>query len=390
MTIYIPKKIKVGYDERKDTYTGMLAYVIYYDEKGKLRKENSWESWRDKSIEPDDFDNVPTEGFVLNKHVGGYSSGWNHRNSYIRIYDPRGFEFEISIENLLFILTNCSSIKGKGLEGQFVYAWDGKDLLLLPVDSPDYKKIMEETEARSNATYFKGKELKPGLTYETLNGGQYLYLGKFDCYEEETNGYRKSRWRDNYWDFPLDDTWLENPLSNYSYNEFKSRFVKKKGKRFCFAKIENGKIKIYHTLWRSSCNHTITSTITNRFCKIANENIHPKFSEIIECFESYNYISPAVFNTIKIEKLSKDYLLKRINNLKVGEMLEFEKINYNTWLKCSFEKIDNGYYTSWGYPYHVKEEKLKNTIESIDNAYLIERYLENGNKEIREDKEWDL
>lgn len=388
MTIYVPKKIKVGYNERKDTYTGMLAYVIYYDEKGKLRKENSWESWRDESIEPDDFDNVPTEGFVLNKHVGGYSSGWNHRNSYIRIYDPRGFEFEISVENLLFILTNCSSIKGKGLEGQFVYAWDGKDLLLLPVDSPDYKNIMEKTEARNNVTYFKGKELKPGLTYETLNGEQYLYLGKFDCYAEETNWYNKWRYN-NMWDFPLDDTWLENPLSNHNYCQFKSRIVKKKGKKFYFAKIENGKIKIYHRLWEASYNHTITSTVTNRFYKITNENIHPKFSEIIECLESYSYTSSAVFNTIKIEELDEDYLLKRIGNLKVGEKFKFQKTNSTTWCECFFEKTDNGYYTNYCHPYYIEEEELKDVIKRID-AYLIERYLENGNKEIVEDKEWDL
>ena len=46
--IYIPKRINVGYQNRKDTYTGKIAYVIYYDEKGKLRKETSWNNWRDE------------------------------------------------------------------------------------------------------------------------------------------------------------------------------------------------------------------------------------------------------------------------------------------------------------------------------------------------------
>lgn len=32
-SIYIPKKIRVGYNKRGDTYTKKLAYVIYYDEK---------------------------------------------------------------------------------------------------------------------------------------------------------------------------------------------------------------------------------------------------------------------------------------------------------------------------------------------------------------------
>ena len=30
--IFIPQKINVGYQNRSDTYTGKLAYVIYYDE----------------------------------------------------------------------------------------------------------------------------------------------------------------------------------------------------------------------------------------------------------------------------------------------------------------------------------------------------------------------
>ena len=128
--LFIPEKIKVGYQERSDTYTKMLAYVIYYDQKGKLRKEKSWRSWCDlpgnpngysygrdttdhKGIEPNDFENVPTEGFVLNKKVGDYKSDWNHRKAHIRVFDPRGFEFEISVENLLFILAEGDCTKSR-------------------------------------------------------------------------------------------------------------------------------------------------------------------------------------------------------------------------------------------------------------------------------------
>ena len=94
--IFLPKTIRVGYQKRKDTYTGNLAYVIYIDAKGKVRKEASWTSWRDKKIDPTDFTNEPTSGFVLNKKAGGYDTGWNHRQTYCRVYDPRGFEFEIA------------------------------------------------------------------------------------------------------------------------------------------------------------------------------------------------------------------------------------------------------------------------------------------------------
>lgn len=137
--IFIPEQLMVGFQNRKDTFTGKLAYVIYYDEKGKLRKEHSWQNWRDRNIDPQELVNEPTTGFVLNKKVGGYCYHYDPRQTYVRVYDPRGFEFEITVPNLLWILENSDCIKGKGLAGEFVYGWDGAELLLVPVDSPEYK-----------------------------------------------------------------------------------------------------------------------------------------------------------------------------------------------------------------------------------------------------------
>ena len=42
-TLFLPKKIKVGYQKRDSTYTGKLAYVIYYDQKGKLKEDKKTE-----------------------------------------------------------------------------------------------------------------------------------------------------------------------------------------------------------------------------------------------------------------------------------------------------------------------------------------------------------
>jgi hypothetical protein len=181
--IFIPKTINVGYQNRSGTYTGKLAYVIYYDEKGKLRKEASWNSWRDEKIPNEEFDNVPTTGFVLNKKVGDYSSGWDHRQAYCRVYDPRNFEFEITIENLLYILENANSIKGKGLEGEFVYGWDGKDLVLMPVESPDYQQIVEYNKVVHNKESVKVKDLIIGATYLSKNNDEHIYMGKFEHYD---------------------------------------------------------------------------------------------------------------------------------------------------------------------------------------------------------------
>lgn len=186
-SIFVPKTINVGYQNRSGTYTGKLAYVIYYDEKGKLRKEASWNSWRDDKIPNDEFENVPTEGFVLNKKAGDYSTGWDHRHAYCRVYDPRGFEFEITIENLLYILENANCIKGKGLEGKFIYGWDGKDLVLMPVESPDYKQISEFNKIIHNNETIKAKDLIIGATYLTKDNENWIYIGKFDVYDQYGN-----------------------------------------------------------------------------------------------------------------------------------------------------------------------------------------------------------
>lgn len=287
--IFIPTKIKVGFNARTDTYTGKLGYVIYHDGK-KWRKEPSWENWRvkyyseeqaedlkqkqyaecianlegywnahvieysdeanlekhvkqysrateeqkknaekywneqkvltkeefikqnwrsasqrdfdqydynnfkpfgdekhasyyqkplckDASFQPQEYENIPMEGFVLNKKVGDYKSDWNHRSAYCRVYDPRGFEFEISFENLLFILESCTSTKGKGLEGKFIYGWQDKDLILIPEDSADYEKYVEFTQIQSGKV--KAKELVVGEIYTNKDNKKVVYLGKY-------------------------------------------------------------------------------------------------------------------------------------------------------------------------------------------------------------------
>jgi len=179
----IPKILNVGFQARGGTYTGKLAFVTYTDAKGVLRKEKSWNGWRDKKIEAKQFDNVPTSGFVLNKKVGDYSSRWGGRKAWARIYDSRDFEFEISVENLLFILEECTSVKGKGLEGEFVYSWDGQDLVLLPVTSQEYVESTKHTEIQT----FKvdKSEIKEGCVYLTKDQKEVLYLGRHDFYEHK-------------------------------------------------------------------------------------------------------------------------------------------------------------------------------------------------------------
>ena len=225
--LFIPTTCKVGFQARSDTYTGKLGYIIAFDGK-KWRKEPSWKGWcvqfmdtaedeeskiaafnkwkpnyfqynhldynywlsniyanrritSDQSFKPIEFSNVPTAGFTLNKDVrrDGY---WGNGHNMIRVYDPRGFEFEISVINLLFILmyVDCNS---RELMGEMVYSWNGKDLVLLPVGTQEYQSSVVHTEDQHKKV--SAKDLVPGL-YKTKQGVVVKYLGKFRVYENDS------------------------------------------------------------------------------------------------------------------------------------------------------------------------------------------------------------
>lgn len=197
----IPETLKVGFNSRSDTYSGKLAYVTYINKKGDIAKETSWKGWIDSKIDVETYENKPIEGFVLNRRAGGYKSGWNFRQTRCRVYDPRGFEVEISVENLLYILQECTSSKGKGLEGEFVYAWSGPELILLPVCSEDYKASTNLMEKQEKITL---KTLKVGAAYKGSTEDYLIYIGKMEWYvwHRKDNTPTKHNYYDRteYWD----------------------------------------------------------------------------------------------------------------------------------------------------------------------------------------------
>ena len=180
--MFIPSKLKIGFCERSDTFTKKLAYVIYYDEKGKLRKQSSWESWRDKNIEAIEIDNNPTTGYVLNKGVrrDGY---WGSGRSVIRIYDPRDFEFEIDVSNLIGLLSHSDVLK-REIQQECVFAWWGTELVLLPTNSVEYQESQKYTEKQSQK--ISAKTLIKGARYvKKKSASTFIYIGYENWYAFE-------------------------------------------------------------------------------------------------------------------------------------------------------------------------------------------------------------
>jgi hypothetical protein len=256
----IPNNILVGYQYRDDTYTDKLGFITYVDSKGKLRKENAWTGWQDLRIKSDEFVNEPTSGFVLNKDVGGvrgsYSS-WNTRIEKVRVHDPRGFEIEIDVPNLLFILQECSSIKGKGLEGELVYAWNGQSLVLLPATSKEYQECLKFTDYQSKK--ITKEDMVEGCTYAMKDMSEVMYLGRYDFFEKTSrydNSHKPSGKRyvfsplikkkyKHSWEGPKDEYVAEKDLkkvaartSDKASPDFAKEFDNFKKSRYCNEVVE--------------------------------------------------------------------------------------------------------------------------------------------------------
>lgn len=216
--LFIPEKIKVGFQKRTDTYTGQLAYIIYYDEKGVLKKEASWQGWRDKSIPDVEILNTPQNGFIFNKNIQRNAYHFGSGRSMMRVYDPRNFEFEIDMDNLSCILMNTDVSKSE-INENCVFGWSGKDLVLIPVNSQEYKEATEYTALQK--TGISTKELVKGFSYKKKKeDGICIYMGYIEYFDSSYEPYE-----------------TRNPYGG-SYTNYR-KIMKNKGKKHIF--YVNGK-----------------------------------------------------------------------------------------------------------------------------------------------------
>ena len=166
----IPDKLLVGFKNN----SSKLSYVTYYKQDNTIAKEKSWNSWRNKDIPYNEFENTPVTGIIIEGGGGGGYS-WSRRKAYCQIIDPRGFELQISYENLLFILEKHLYDPVNGFTGEFLYGWDGLNIVLVPTDSDDYKYSKQVDNEKS----YQPKECTIGSIYVNPKSPntKYVFLG---------------------------------------------------------------------------------------------------------------------------------------------------------------------------------------------------------------------
>lgn len=373
-TLFLPKKIKVGYQKRDSTYTGKLAYVIYYDQKGKLKKETSWENWRDKTIEPQEFDNVPTEGFVLNKKVGDYSCDWNHRKAYTRVYDPRGFEFEITIENLLYILENTSSIKGKGLEGEFVYTWSGQDIVLMPTCSPDFEAISEYNDVLQSNKKFNTKNMIIGATYRDKDNQNVVYIGRYPVYgtvyefdgKEFTSYIKVCNYAKK--NNKIVEKWVSGGYGAKSgWKQYYKRKTGVTGKEYWFAYMDSSDDYDEWKLWHFSSSSNIIDVV--------DEKCIENYAELFELMESDHEYSP--YDPSKDERIEYtfDEFMGKVSEHNIHSVI-FDFCGKQRVLEFEIERKNNELFIGPKYwQQNLKDNELMEIFGYSDDTRISKKFM---------------
>lgn len=177
MKIFDQNYVGINHD-RKDVTVAPLAFLTPYEDNaaGKKRQEsvNTWVSgsyyWVGDKAEKDEtpkdiriVPNIPRSGFKVVDVAGR----WMTANKFARIYDPAGYELEISIDNLVDLML-YSVVDHGVIQEELIWARDGAHNRLIPVSSDLYKNALRE-----------GQSINPvvGDIVEGQHGRQYVYLG---------------------------------------------------------------------------------------------------------------------------------------------------------------------------------------------------------------------
>jgi hypothetical protein len=179
------KEYAVGFDKREDDENGggkfLLGFVVKTDKTNLI----SFQSWRNKKIAVKTISNEPRGKFKIfgNTQRGGdwYGSG----RSMVYIMHPEKFVFEISVDNLLQILS-VENIVDKELSGEYILAHEGQKLVLIPTSSDLYQTAIKDTEIKKNAN-IKPAQLVIGDKVILHNKQELVFIGRYEHFQYEHN-----------------------------------------------------------------------------------------------------------------------------------------------------------------------------------------------------------
>lgn len=118
---------------------------------------------------PHTIKNELLEGFRITDDVK--RTGWNGGNVVWRIWDPRGFELEISSSNLANIIDSVGIAAEGKIVGRCAWGRVGSNNVLIPENSDVYKKMVDDQKLLDNRKQLiSAKDMIAGDRVRTKNG----------------------------------------------------------------------------------------------------------------------------------------------------------------------------------------------------------------------------
>lgn len=187
--INIPKKLwYIINPDREDN----LAYMTYYEENAAFEKRKAtgtdWASPRKYKRNPETKKNeeveskVPVGNIVDNDpikgiYIGSSVSRWSTSNKLFRVNDPRGFTVEVPTDNIATLL-HLTTVTHGVVEEECVWAREGSNHIILPVNSEPYLLTLEKMDTIANKLIKVG-DLKPGDVVKLFEDSrEYTFMGR--------------------------------------------------------------------------------------------------------------------------------------------------------------------------------------------------------------------
>ena len=240
-----------------------LAYMTYYEDNAAfLKRKGTGMNWANRSNHvwncekgcyeyPDGrvedgviIDNNPTTGI----YIGSSVSRWSTSNKLFRVQDPRGFTVEVATDNIATLL-HLTTVTNGVIQEPCVWAREGNNHVLLPVNSEPYLETLDKMDTLANRL-IKVSELKVGYIVKFFEDEtEYTYLGK-----------AKATWRLKPYTFKFGDYWARTKdEKTYSLPERTVRDTKWEPVFSCVRSWMKGDEVSYNTY----ANHKITEVVGN-------------------------------------------------------------------------------------------------------------------------------
>ena len=191
--IKFPDQFYVGYRQDTDALTGFMtpdgtdsaakkrmSSVDYWVEQGRRKTRYNTETKKHEYVSID----VKPADRLTNKAVSGFSihrrlnrgGSWNGNQDKWKVNDPRGFQVEISGNNLQKIIEYTSIVEGT-IQGECIWARLGPDNILVPVNTEIYTNATKNTERYGKSVTPSSMKLGDWCTLQ--NGQEGQFVGKY-------------------------------------------------------------------------------------------------------------------------------------------------------------------------------------------------------------------